>query len=276
MDKSSSGTRGEKMNTKKLLNRRVVTTLFFCVIVGMFFPPAIWSAVDTDGDGFTDAEETAGITLVDGNSDPTITVPPCAFTPGEDRNSCLDPSTQDLFVILVPDTNGSLLPADPLLFVHRPKVSGGLGLATHIISADQAPSTRYVTPNQKAVRVTENLNEDPGEVILGIANQGTPMGLDRATVYTKRIFNHVNDVYGDPAAVPSGFIDDFIRHTIAHEVGHMTNLAIEYNRRFGGYHYKTGSEVMMEQSVSYTTKKGVSFNLSTEFSVPSQEGVQLN
>jgi hypothetical protein len=170
-----------------------------------------------------------------------------------------------------------LIPDDPLAFIYKSIADGGLEVAAHRLDVDQVPGTRFVTATQKAVRITEDLNADPGEVILGIANQGTPNGLDLATVYTQRIANHVTDVYASAGqSPPDGFIDDYIRHTIAHEIGHMTDLAIDYNKRFGGYHYKTGSEVIMEQSVVYTVKKGVvTFKLSTDFSSESQAGVAL-
>jgi hypothetical protein len=252
------------------------TTILLALML-LLVVPAGAMAVDTDMDGFTDIEEAAGITLADDNGNPTITVPPCAFTPGEDRNSCLDPATPDLFVIIAPAATDSLIPVDSLAFINKSKANGGLEVATHRLNSDQAPSTRLVTDTQKAVRITENTDASPGEVILGIANQGTPNGLDRATVYTHRIANHVTDVYASAGQTPpDGFIDEYIRHTIAHEIGHMTDLSVDYNRRFGGYHFKTGSEVLMEQSVVYSVKKNVvTFKLSRDFSEPSQTGVTL-
>jgi hypothetical protein len=229
---------------------------------------------DMDLDGFTDQEEIQGIVLLNG-----VVVPGSESQfPREER---LDPTTPDLFFILVSATNldptvASNLPANPLEFVHKPQADGGLGIVTHEIPYDPANLDRYVSLDspQKAVRITEDLH--PEGNILGYANQGTPNDLDEAIIYTEHIINHVNSVYGDPALVPAGLIDTYIKHTIAHEIGHMTSLAVEYNRRFGGYQYKSGSEVIMEQAVKYTDKKGViTFYISTVYAVPSQEGYRL-
>jgi hypothetical protein len=201
-----------------------------------------------------------------------------------------NPEVPDLFVILVyatdlglPDTN---IPPNPLEFVSDSIAAGGLGVVTHLIPSGEANPDRFVSPDspQKAVRITEDLH--PEGVILGYANQGTPNGLDDAIIYTEHIKDHVittcaeGYVYCiDPASSASGpdeIIPVYIKHTIAHEIGHMTMLAVDYNRRFGGYHYKAGSEVVLEQAVKYTSKKGkVTFYISTEYAEPSQLGVQL-
>ncbi|MBA7697215.1 hypothetical protein ES703_105875 [subsurface metagenome] len=51
-------------------------------------------------------------------------------------------------------------------------------------------------------------------------------------------------------------IDIYIKQVAAHEAGHMMRLAVEYNKRFGGYHYKSGTGVMLDEHVYYTDKKG--------------------
>jgi hypothetical protein len=230
------------------------------------------SVADYDGDGFSDAQECSGITLYSGavvNTNPEI---------------------PDLFVILVYATDLGLpytnIPANPLEFVSNEIAAGGLGVLTHLIPFDEANPDRFVSPDspQKAVRITENL--DPEGIILGYANQGTPNGLDDAIIYTEHIKNHVESVCAEGtvycidsatgASGPAAIIPIYIKHTIAHEVGHMTMLAVEYNPRFGGYHYKAGSEVVLEQAVKYTSKKGkVTFYISTHYAEPSQMGVQL-
>jgi hypothetical protein len=163
----------------------------------------------------------------------------------------LNPNKQDLFVILVYATDLGLpktnIPANPLEFVSNPIATGGLEFTTHLIPFDLSNPDRFVSSDpsitQKAVRITEDL--DANGIVLGVANQGTPNGL--------------------------------IRHTIAHEIGHMTMLAVDYTRRFGGFHYKAGSEVILEQAVKYTSKKGkVTFYISTKYAAPSQLGVQLH
>jgi hypothetical protein len=225
---------------------------------------------DSDGDGFMDAHECSGITLFSGvvvNTNPDIS---------------------DLFVILVP-ANPSNFPPNPLEFVSNPIAAGGLGVVTHLIPSDEANPDRFVSLDspQKAVRITEDLH--PEGIILGYANQGTPNGLDDALIYTEHIKNHVEEVCDEgyqycKYTAPDGtefiganaIIPIYIKHTIAHEIGHMTKLAVDYNRRFGGYHYKAGSKVVLEQAVKYTSKKGkVTFYISTQYAEPSQQGVQL-
>jgi hypothetical protein len=239
------------------------------------------SGDDYDKDGFTDFQECNGITLYDG------TPFPGSITGGANRSLRLGPADQDLFVILVRAAN-TLIPMDnPLEFVSAPTDQGGLGIITHMIT-ESPPDDRIVSPPwpQKAVRITEDPH--PEGIILGYANQGTPNGLDDAIIYTNHIFNHVDttcdeaDTDGDcvnstpPAIGRDAITQVYIMHTIAHEIGHMTLLAVDYNRRFGGYHYKAGSKVILEQAVKYTSKKGkVTFYISTQYAEPSQLGIQL-
>ena len=172
-------------------------------------------------------------------------------------------------------------------FVYRPKASGGLGLATHIITASQADSERYfgyrdqartVQIPQKAARVTESLNTG-NLIILGVAEYGTPNGLDDATVYTQRIKSHIMNVCGSrydtarcvDTSSPTPLSGDalvsrYIKHTIAHEIGHMITLTTQNQPRFDGHHYKSGSQVILEQAVAYTDKsQKVTFYLSDKY-----------
>ena len=266
------------MKKRQRIKAKVGLGLLLVAALALAIVPSQARAQDSDLDGFTDQEEINGITLFDQTPFP-------GFDPGMPRDECLDPATPDLFVILVRATDlgesYTNIPEetdpgyfDPLEFVHKPQADGGLGIVTHEIPYDPANPDRYVSQDslQKAVRITESLH--PEGNILGYANQGTPNDLDDAIIYTEHIKSHVNSVYGNPAAVPAGLIYTYIKHTIAHEIGHMTSLAVDYNRRFGGYHYKSGSEVIMEQAVKYTDKKGIiTFYISTEYAVPSQEGV---
>jgi hypothetical protein len=232
---------------------------------------------DSDGDGFKDAEECNGI--------PVYHSADLVF---------LNPNKQDLFVILVYATDLGLpktnIPANPLEFVSNPIATGGLEFTTHLIPFDLSNPDRFVSSDpsitQKAVRITEDL--DANGIVLGVANQGTPNGLDEASIFTERIKNHVQSTCAEADSAANctdkatGFsgqdlIDLYIRHTIAHEIGHMTMLAVDYTRRFGGFHYKAGSEVILEQAVKYTSKKGkVTFYISTKYAAPSQLGVQLH
>jgi hypothetical protein len=282
--------KSQKINAKVGLGLLMVAALVLAILstqawaeVNCNASPS--NAADSDNDGFKDAEECNGIPVYH-SADPVF----------------LNPNKQDLFVILVratdlgaSDTN---IPEesdpgyfDPLEFVSNPIAAGGLEFTTHLIPYSEANPDRFVSTEpsitQKAVRITENLH--PEGIILGYANQGTPNGLDDAIIYTEHIKDHVESVCAEGTTyckyiAPDGtevnganaIIPIYIMHTIAHEVGHMTDLAVDYNRRFGGYHYKAGSKVVMEQAVKYTSKKGkVTFYISTQYAGPSQQGVQL-
>jgi hypothetical protein len=181
--------------------------------------------------------------------------------------------------MLVRAAAGSNLPTDPFVFVKRPEDQGGLGIETHLIPATD---DRQVTATQKAARITESLDAK-GE-ILGVAQYGTPNGLDLATVFTERIKNFVNAQCAGATSCTSStgvsgaaaVVQLYIQHTFAHELGHMLKLAIDYNRRFGGYHYKSGSQVVMEQSVVVSSKAGrVTFLISTQYADPDKVGAAL-
>ena len=60
-------------------------------------------------------------------------------------------------------------------------------------------------------------------------------------------------------------ISTFIKNTIAHEASHSMALAPKYDSRYGGNHYQTGTNVVMDQSVYYTTGKNPA---STKFYLP--------
>ena len=106
------------------------------------------NTTDTDLDGFTDYQECllAGvITPIDnktkiwgqyaaaqqGKSSINCSSPPA-------NNICLDPNKQDLFVIIVPASSGSLFPTNPLQYVSTAISQGGLGIAVHPIYVTSA------------------------------------------------------------------------------------------------------------------------------------------
>ena len=240
--------------------------------------PAVENSIDSDKDGFTDYQECYGITMYDDSL-----FPGRATSGNYSRDQRLDPDTPDLFVILRP-ASPSNLPANPLELVSRSQAEGGLGVTVHVITDPSAPADRMVSPDspQKAVRITEDL--DPVGIILGEANQGTPNGLDNAFIYTNHIIDFIDTTCAEGSScIDAGtgysgqaLIDLYIKHVIAHEVGHMTMLAAEYNSRFGGYHYKAGSDVIMEQAEVFTIKKGVgTFYISQHYAEPSQVGLLL-
>jgi hypothetical protein len=154
-------------------------------------------------------------------------------------------SKPDLFVILLPCTQNpdnkcsadqSILPATTPLGILS-SAAQTLNLTVHQITNPdtQVFPPRYVTSSltQKAVRIAENLSIAFSDV-LGNSQQGTPNTTsDTATVYTKNIYTTVNNICGTKtckdadnlALTKQAVIDKYIRHTIAHETGHMMNLA---------------------------------------------------
>ena len=226
-------------------------------------------AGDADQDGFRDLDECLGITLVGGQS--VASCRPASGLPAPPRETCMDPDTKDMFVILAPAAANSLLPQgfNPFAF------QGGfspVGVTVHVIPPAQATVERVVIATsavpgatlQKAARVAESL--DTSSTILGLCNWGTPNELDGCVVYTKRIKNFIDtNCFGDPVATRDGYINQYITHTFLHEVGHSAGgLAADYNSRYGGYHYVAGSGYIMQQSETYrSTKQGVcTFNIS--------------
>ena len=239
------------------------------------------SDLDYDRDGFSNGQECDGLMLMNGDSFPGYNAP----TTQAYRPLRLDPATPDLFVILVLATDDggdhtNIIGFNPLEIVNKEIQNGGLGITTHLLPWNW-PDDRVVSGDstQKAVKITEYLN-NPENIILGYAPQGTPNGLDKAEIYTERIRYHTEfvcteegyDGCSDVSGVTGlNLVNLRIQHTIAHEIGHMTKLAVEYNKRFDGYHYKAGSEVVMEQSVLYSARKGVvQFFISKDYAAPSQ------
>jgi hypothetical protein len=245
---------------------------------------------DSDLDGLFDYEECYGIPLGG-------VIFPGKISNIATRADRLDPDSEDLFVVLVPRTGGYFqLLTNPLQYVSDPISAGGLQVAVHVINQSQVLSgtDRNVTASQKAVRVTESLDTSTPN-LLGFSNTGIPNGLDLATIYTLRINNFIKSACGasystSKCADSTGVYDTvgangnlaltkkYILHTIAHEVAHMLGpLAPAYNAKFGGYHYKSGTNVIMDQSVYYTSKSGtVTFYSGTKYTAADQNAVALH
>lgn len=212
----------------KTAGAAVVLTVGTTLAVLLLMTPA-WAAVncaqasttaDSDNDGFTDAQECAGIVLAPGNTllksnGTTIlaggTISRClaaALVPASPaRQDCVDPDTPDLFVILVRPAANSVLVAlglDPtatvsaprnrlpmLEFVSNPKAVGGLGLAFHRLTTTR--TDRRVMPvvagasAQKAIKFTENLTIGN---LVGFCQWGTPNSPPtggQCTIYTAKV-----------------------------------------------------------------------------------------
>lgn len=264
----------------------ILGLLIASALILSVFPAGGWSQTveeicpvptleDSDNDGFPDFYEcTTDPATMLSLTRPLISgeISISGYAPGTlDRSQWMHPTEPDLFVILVRETGGNIpYPGDPGYFdpfgcITRAEADGGLGIGVHL-SDPFTPSDRVVSHEspQMAVSVTEDL--DPDGTILGIASYGTPMDYDRGRVYTQRIINFITevcanaseilDIDGNPTTVEE-LSRAYIQHTIAHEKGHMLKLTSIYEKRFGGYHWKAGSGFVLDQSVEYTSKKGV-------------------
>jgi len=162
----------------------------------------------------------------------------------------------------------------------------GLAMGVHEISRDEVlpdPFDRRVTTAspQFALRVTETLHACGLE--LGVANEGTPMSLDLATIFTQRIINHVDSICAEATCqLESGAITLlqlkylYIQWIIAHELGHMLTLgAVAYDSKLGGYHYSTRDQVVMSQFIKYKGKNTVTFYMGPCYADPDRIGVDF-
>jgi len=250
-------------------------------------PATTPAGTDSDGDGFTDEQECAGIALNQGTARNVPPFPSC-FTSGVrntlPRSACVHPDEPDLFVIVVPaastliPTNASnaLNATPPPAFdqISKSRELGGLGIAIHQLTASQAKSSsdsndRRVTDvsTQKAVRVTEATDDLASGTVLGQATNGTPNTTGKVVVWTLRILQHVNEVRaaaglaaltGTDATVVVPYIKQVIAHELGHVMGPLANVDSKTAQRYGGKHYAPSDNVIMSQ---YVTNTGGTFSL---------------
>ena len=99
----------------------------------------------------------------------------------------------------------------------------------------------------------------------GAGTYGTSKCADSTGVY---------DTTSNPALTQK-----YILHTIAHEVGHVLGpLAPTYNANYGGYHYQSGTNVIMDQSIYYTysgSTNQTTFYIGTGYTATDQTSTKL-
>jgi len=249
------------------------------------------TTVDTDGDGFTDAQECFGIQLA--GIAPGATAPrriETCVNSNLPREACLDPNTKDLFVVYAPVLIGqSLLQSMGVLTPFAPTTAyentyrgfNPLGVTVHQLAITETATDRSVVANwpQKAVRIVEDL--DATDITLGYCEWGTPNGDDGCTVWTQRILNYINSsCAGSVIVTPSGVattVPDvfraYVTWVVLHETGHASGgLSAKYTSRYGGYHYAPGTGTMMEQAAVVTTKSGrCKFSISKDWNITSDQ-----
>ncbi len=244
------------------------------------------SKTDTDGDGFTDYDECRGITFAGGGTFPGKNT---ANRP-TDRSQYLDPDTKDLFIIVARKTP-TLMPPKPtnaedvaywFEYVSHPvgQSTGqfGLGFAVHEITATNAATDRTVCPKtgstacqiptgqtarQKAVKISESLDQTADNTLGYTSSCGTPNGPDLTTVYTQKIYNLLSRI-GQQSQV-----DLYIKHTIAHEIGHTVGPLAPVS----GYHYESANNnLIMDKSVY---QSGNNVYVGTQYTTGDQAGIHL-
>jgi len=218
---------------------------------------------DADGDGFSDFVECNGITLPLALGGATF--PRCTFAAGEDRRSCIDPNSKDVFLIVV-RAPSSLLPSDLSTLLGG---FSGLPVTVHFITLTAAPTSRTVLPPQNAILLSES--RDTNGDTAGQCNWGTPNEAAVCVIFTQRIVNAVNNAYATcqpspPAGTIQSIITTYFQQVAAHEPSHSMKLTKIYDSRYGGHHYKTASGTMMAQSNSFSCKGStVIWNIGTAY-----------
>lgn len=229
------------------------------LIAALLAMPHVAPAVDVELDGFNDAYESGNNTFVFAGpvNSPTVTAKWSKCPAQRVNDDCVDPAKKDLFVFFA--NPSSAIPATNRLSIFN-KI--GIILA-HDIPANYVTSKREVAKEgatiarQKAVQVVDNTTGGFSE-ILGITTGGTPNTTSPVTIYTQRIINFLDSacsgrvcvddstsyIYGQGA----NFRDQFVRHVLAHELGHTVTRVSPLDTVVGP-HYPAENKVIMSQYV---------------------------
>jgi hypothetical protein len=240
----------------------------------------------SSGDGFTDLQKCTGLIK---SSTVAFDYPSCYSNGVRNnipRDQCLDPASKDLFVELVPlvpdstqnpPAPNSVLPDDPLKYISCPVTTAGcLGITVHRIGRGSPfpnlipfSNRDVIVGQQKMLRVTESASIT-GKFGYSVDRGVPPTGPDEAKVYTYQIKKYVNDLI----QVDSPDIyNAYIRHTIAHEIGHGLKLWITSNVKYNGYHMPPATPSKhMEDAVKV---QGVVFFLPTQFDASDIKGFAM-
>jgi hypothetical protein len=210
--------------------------LILAILALAFLPLQAWAAVDTDGDGILDKDDSTPNVLGDGDC-----LPKGSVCPDTGKNPNTDPNKADLFVILGRPTTGSILNQfdfDPLEFIKN-KAQVVFNMTLHEIGFQDPPDYQKVTEEQKAVALSEDLNTSDGD--LGTSQIGVPVDGRTGKVFTYRIRDDIvkacsrqnpalcTAVNADGALKASGMDNIFqfyAKNVVAHEIFHMVNRVV--------------------------------------------------
>jgi len=301
------------MRKKQGKKSALILVLLTLATFALIFPLGVVGALaqDIDGDGFIDTVETAGIALPTNMSlaaYQTIRIlPKCDANSNNPRGMCVDPATDDLFVIIKRASSGSNISLPPY---DAPKLDPlgliypGLGVATHELQF-VGTSTSQAIGGHYAVMVVENLATSG--TLMGFSTFGVPYSGSAATVWTGVIKKWINDncnkacftnksgvttCYGPNTSGVSSFTcknsnsgtsvnmkspepelinklgGEFIQNIINHEVSHLIHLASGTGT--SDHHYPIAKGVVMEQFIDVKATKDRSLNINVIFYISTQ------
>lgn len=219
--------------------------------------------LDSDRDGLSDGGECGGLTLWVGSAGAgqAVVIPPCPDPVPEHgsaaRRTCVDVNSRDGWVFLLELSQDSLVAA---LFPDDPtadhpfefEFAENTGITVHVFHTSDAsliPGDRVIAPGdsnpssmpQKGVQITEVGGTSE---IFGVANWGTPQGIDFSRVFSHAIQAFVDenctrgcqDVPSGGTAGPAAIGRLYLIHTLNHELLHDWQVEEIYDGKVNGYH----------------------------------------